>query len=373
MKPEKPRKDFPLYAHSSGQWAKKIKQRVYYFGPWGSPQAAEKRYKAERANIEAGLPRDGLATPDTTTAVSDVLEAFYEGKEGAHETGDISDRTLGEYKGICEIIGDTLGDDTPIDAVGFNELSRLRRRLGRGKRGKSVSPVTHKRLLTFARMIFAFGNDELGTNVRYKKALKTPAARLIRKSRNEVGERLFTAEQVRKLITASDPELRGMVLLGINAGFGPQDCETLPTRAVDLDGGWISDERPKTQAPRRCPLWPETLAVLKAIASDRPLVFHKYDGRQVWNRHIIGRAFKELVEGHGFYRDKITTFYSLRRSFETVASAGNVSQAVIDLVMGHPPHTGDMAAIYRQRVYDDQLRNCVEHVRQWMLGAVVLR
>jgi integrase len=372
-KPSKPRKDFPLYAHSSGQWAKKINQRVYYFGPWANPQAALDKYLDEKDNILAGRPRAGKPTP-TTTTVSDVLEAFYEDKEGAYETGDINERTLGEYKGICRIIGDTLGDDTPIDSVSFNDLSRLRRKLGRGKSGKAVSPVTHKRLLTFARMIFSFANDEQGANVRYKKALKTPAARIIRKARNEVGERLFTADQVRQLITATDPELQAMVLLGINAGFGPKDCYTLPIKAVDLDGGWISYERPKTGAPRRCPLWAESVKALKAVIGDRKtgLVFSKYDNRQVWNRHIVGRAFKTLVEGFGFYQDKITTFYSLRRSFETVASAGDVSQPVIDLIMGHPPRTGDMAAVYRQKVYDEQLRKCVEHIRGWVLGTVVL-
>jgi hypothetical protein len=37
-------------------------------------------------------------------------------------------------------------------------------------------------------------------------------------------------------------------------------------------------------------------------------------------------------------------------------------------------HVGtDMASIYRQKVFDDQLRKCAEHVRQWYLGKVVIR
>jgi integrase len=377
LKPAKPNERYPLYAHAIGQWAKKWKGKVYYFGPWANPQAALKRYKAEWPRIQAGIPRKPEPTPCPTPGVptvASVLEAFFADKQRAHEAGEINDRTLGEYNGICVTIGDALGDDTPVDLLTYDALSKLRSKLGKGKRGQKVSPVTHKRLLTFARMVFSFANDELGTDIRYKKALKTPPARVIRAVRNEVGERLFSAAEVSKLITADDPELRAMILLGINCAFGPKDCYTLPISAVDLLGGWHNYPRPKTQATRRCPLWLETIEALRVVIGERAsgTVFHKYDNRQVWNRHIVGRAFKTLTEGLNIYRENVTTFYSLRRTFETIAATADVNQCVVDAIMGHAPRSGDMAAVYRQRVFDDQLRKCVEHVRCWMLGSILL-
>ena len=43
-KPKKPHAGFPLYPHSAGVWAKKIRGRVHYFGPWSDPQAALEKW-----------------------------------------------------------------------------------------------------------------------------------------------------------------------------------------------------------------------------------------------------------------------------------------------------------------------------------------
>ena len=39
-KPRKPYGDFPLYAHNTGRWAKRIRSKIHYFGPWDNPQGA---------------------------------------------------------------------------------------------------------------------------------------------------------------------------------------------------------------------------------------------------------------------------------------------------------------------------------------------
>ena len=47
-KPPKPYLDFPLTAHPNGQWCKKIRARLHYFGPWADWQAALQLFLDQR-------------------------------------------------------------------------------------------------------------------------------------------------------------------------------------------------------------------------------------------------------------------------------------------------------------------------------------
>ena len=89
--------------------------------------------------------------------------------------------------------------------------------------------------------------------------------------------------------------------------------------------------------------------------ADSNLVFiTKYGNR--WSnadeRHSnpISDMFRRFVADLGMYRKNVTTFYSLRRTFETIgATAGD--QVAVNYIMGHIPATDDMAqSIVRRRL-----------------------
>ena len=53
-KVKKPYPEYPLFAHASNQWAKKIKGRMWYFGTLDDPDAALAKYDDQIHEIQAG-------------------------------------------------------------------------------------------------------------------------------------------------------------------------------------------------------------------------------------------------------------------------------------------------------------------------------
>lgn len=69
------------------------------------------------------------------------------------------------------------------------------------------------------------------------------------------------------------------------------------------------------------------------------------------------------------YRKNVTTFYSLRRTFETIGAACG-EQVAVDHIMGHLDQS--MASVYRQKTFDKPLLKVSNHVRAWLLGRITL-
>lgn len=367
-KPPKPYDAYPLTPHNNGRWCKKIHGRLIYFTRWADDpdgSAALAQYLAERDDLHAG--RRPRVRHNGEPTLADALNAFLSHKKGQQDGGELNERGYAAYVRVCDIVATTLGKQRHLATIDHTDLDRLRAALSMGKRGRPVKPNTLSIDLNRARSIFLFANENmLDRPIKYRRPLKGPSVRLIRQAANELGPRMFDAEELRAIIEATYPKMRAMIYLGINCAFGITDCLTL-TREK-LSGGWVNHPRPKTGTLRRCPLWPETIAAIDAL---RPLD----DGRIFAyasndHRHVT-LSFRRLMTRLGLYRKHVTVFYSLRRTFETVAATAG-DQMSVDYIMGHVAKSNDMAAVYRQRVYDAGLLRVSNHVRQWLLGELTL-
>jgi integrase len=170
-----------------------------------------------------------------------------------------------------------------------------------------------------------------------------------------------------------------MILLGVTAGFGNHGCASLPLSAINLDSGWVEFPRPKTGVSRRCPLWPETVAALRAALDGRPkpagfadvgLVFLTYRGT-AWVRtgeksrsDYLSIHFNALTKRLGLYRPGLG-FYARRHVFRTVADGARDTPAVRS-IMGHVDAGIDAA--YREWIDDARLVAVTDHVRMWLFA-----
>src|SRR5258708_11705700 len=93
-KPSKPYPEFPLFPHAAGVWAKKIRGKLHYFGPWDNPDAALAKYLDQKDALHAGRkPR-----PDTDgLTVKELANTFLNQKQALVDVGELSPRTWIDY------------------------------------------------------------------------------------------------------------------------------------------------------------------------------------------------------------------------------------------------------------------------------------
>ena len=370
VKPKKPYPDFPLFPHATRRWAKKIRGKLHYFGPWDDPNCALQRYLDRKDALHAG--RTPRVTPEDLT-VRDLLNRFLTAKRMMVNAGEISPLTFTDYRATCKRIADAFGLDRLVDDLASDDFEHLRRNLA-----KTRGPVALGNEIQRVRVAFKYAYDAglIDKPIRYGPTFKRPSKRVLRKVRNANGPRMFEADEIRRMIDAAGAQLRAMILLGVNCGFGNSDCATLPSKTLDLKDGWIDYPRPKTGTQRRCPLWPETVAALWEALQTRPKPKNTADAGLVfitkyglsWGKQTadnpISKETAKLLKSLGLHRPG-RNFYALRHTFETIGGDSR-DQVAVDHIMGHARN--DMAPVYRERISDDRLVAVTDHVHKWLFG-----
>ena len=320
------------------------------------------------------------------------MNKFLLAKKARVDAGELALGTFGDQYKTCKRVLSVFGGGRLVDDLAADDFETLRAQIAKTY-GKLSRKVEIKRVRSIFR--YAYEANLIEKPVRFGPGFVGPSRRELRCERQQNGERMFEAAEIRAMLAAASVPLKAMILLGINCGFGNTDVANLRVKHLDLKGGWCNYPRPKTGIPRRCPLWPETVKAIRAAMKVRPepqdrddadLVFLTTTGqRWVWSQGNIADIDVANIESltHVSRVDRVTdamarllsklglvrpghTFYSLRHTFETIGGE-SCDQVAVDAIMGHS--RDDMASVYRERIGDDRLRVVVEHVRTWLRGS----
>lgn len=369
-RPEKPYPEFPLFPHATKRWAKKIRGKMHYFGPWDDPEGALNKYLDQKDDLYAGrvhgVQGDGLT-------VKDLAIQFLTSKKLLEESGDLSKRHYADCARTCEAIAKAFGSSRLVSDLGPEDFEGLRG--GWVKKGWAPQTVVSETQRVRSLFKYAYDAGLVDKPIRFGPGFKRPSKKALRLARAAKGPQMFEANEINRLLKAAGVQLRAMILLGINCGYGNADCGTLPLAALDLKGGWVNYPRPKTGIDRRCPLWPETVKALKDAVAKRPapkdpgdsgLVFITKYGRP-WFRdskiNPLTHEMRKLLDDRKI--DGQRNFYALRHTLRTVADECK-DQPAVDHIMGHA--RDDMASVYRERISDQRLTDVVAHVHKWLFG-----
>jgi integrase len=397
----KPYDGFPLTAHPTGRWCKKVRGRIIFFGPivpdddGKSAQAALDKWLEQKDELLAGrVPRE--KQPQGAT-LRDASNAFLRHKRAMVESGEISPRTLADGYHTCAGIMKHFGEHRLLDDIRQEDFAAYRVALA--KRG--LGPVSLGNEIQRIRSLFKFTFESgmLKTPILFGPGFKRPSKKVLRIERAKKGPRMFEPDELRKLIDAAGVPLKAMILLACNGGLGNSDLSSLPMSVVNLTTGWCDYARVKTGIERRFKLWPETIEAIRNVIEARPtpknaadndiLFVTKYGGR--WTRFsfekritenpqeqedappkfrsncadAIRTEFNKLFAQAGINRRPGLTFYSLRHVFQTIGDRSRDPVAV-SAIMGHADNS--MSAAYRETIDDDRLIAVTDCVRKWLFG-----
>ena len=356
---------FPLTLHPTGQYCKKIRGKMHYFG--ADKKQALQRY-LDQATYLHGCHDARAARSKSAMALKELCDLYLRYQHARVIAGELSPKHYSDQ---------------------IDSLSKLASFLGRGRRIRDIATVdlqNYKRNLQNA-----YGSvHRLNLHLSIMKAMfhwarrndileNIPNIDAVSRGKIVCRERFtFDPPHVRKLLSKANVKMRAMIWLGLNCGFGCTDCAQLKWKDLDLDTRRVRLARKKTGVPRNLPLWPETIQAVKKVPKSGPLVFYTEEGHP-WVRtscktlgdgnqkyttvNAVTSMFSRLMKKARIKAPRGTGFYTLRRTAATLAARSGDPFAVQRL-LGHV--NLEMATRYVQDV-SEQTDIVIDNSRRYLI------
>jgi len=139
-KPNKPYPSFPLTAHGNGQWCKKIRGKVQFFGVWSAPNTALDKYHRSAADLHAGRAVSVNATCELTVKELGNEHLAYQMERVA--VGQIGARWFEDCRRVVRHFAKCIGTTRDAASLTATDFQRYRNVLAtKGLTGKQALGV----------------------------------------------------------------------------------------------------------------------------------------------------------------------------------------------------------------------------------------
>jgi len=356
---------FPLTLHPTGQYCKKIKGKLYYFGT--DKKIALQRYLEQASHLHAGRQHKTTSSKDDIT-IGNLCNLYLEHQNSKVQFEQLTaDHHRDQLKSLRMLVL-FLGQHRLLSEISTLDLQNFKKKLL-----KSYSSAHRVNLnIGIMKAMFHWARkNEVVENIPNIDAISK--VKVVQKDRPT-----FSAKQIEKLLNAADAQMKAMVLLGLNCGFGCTDCAQLTWRDIDLESTRVRLPRNKTGIARNLPLWPETVHALTALPRRGDLIFYTRRGNpcvrttssvgkdgivKYTSDNYIAKKFSKLKKAADIKTEKGVGFYTLRRTAATLAARSGDPFAVQKL-LGHADLK--MATTYVQDV-SEQTDLVVNNVRKLII------
>lgn len=285
---------FPLTLHPTGQYCKKVKGKIYYFG--SDKKDALQRYLDQATYLHGGQNNLQKPTGDNMT-LKQLCDMYLKYQYSKLLANDLTARHHNDQIDSLNKLMAFLGQSRKIKSISTLELQNYKRKFQ--KHYGSVCRLNLHISIMKAIFHWARKNDILDTIPNIDAVSR---GKIVHKERFTLN-----SEQINKLLSVVDVKMRAMIWLGLNCGFGCTDCSELKWADLDLVNSRVNLPRRKTGISRDLPLWPETVEALEKIPKTGKLVFYTSRGNP-----YIQTLLKTDGSGNGKYTtlNTITTKFS---------------------------------------------------------------
>jgi len=356
---------FPLTLHPTGQYCKKIRGHIYYFG---SDRKQALQSYLDQATFLHGYNSALQKSTNGNMTLKEICDMYLKYQHTKLQSNNLTARHHNDQIRSLNKLTDFLGESCKIKSITTLSLQNYKRRLQ--KHYGSVCRLNLHLSIMKAMFHWARKNDIL-RNIPNIDAISR--GKVIHQERFT-----FDAGQINKLLSFANIKMKAMIWLGLNCGFGCTDCAFLKWTDLDMVNNRVKLPRRKTGIYRDLPLWPETIKSLKKIPRKGSFVFYTtrgnlyiqtlvktdVNGNEKYTMiNLVTTKFRRLIIKAGLVVPKGTGFYSLRRTAATIAARSGDPFAVQRL-LGHADLT--MATRYVQDV-SAQTDSVIEKSRKYVL------